>query len=381
LVITAGSASTTYGGVVPTITPSYAGFVNGDTPASLTTAPTCSTTATSSSPVGSYPSTCSGAVDANYTISYTAGTVTIAPAPLIITAPSPTITEGSTIPSFTPTYNGFVNGQTAGSLSAQPACMTTATNSSPAGTYPVTCSGAVDSNYNISYVAGTLTITGTGLQGTISLSPTSLSFGNQVLNTTSGARSVTVSNTGTGPLNLNGVAAGAEYAANSTCASTLNPGGACTVNVTFTPTALGTQTGTVTLYSNASNGPQIVNLTGNGFAGAALSCTNCVVGGFAVGSGGGEKIITLANAQNVALTNISINITGSNDYSQTNTCGTALGARQTCAITVTFTPSIIGVHNATLTVADSAANTPQTAALIGAGLVSAGQAARSTAGE
>ena len=54
----------------PTITPTYAGFVNGDDASSLTTAPTCSTTATSSSPVGSYPSSCSGAVDANYTISY-----------------------------------------------------------------------------------------------------------------------------------------------------------------------------------------------------------------------------------------------------------------------------------------------------------------------
>jgi len=204
-----------------------------------------------------------------------------------------------------------------------------------------------------------------------------LIFGNQVLNTTSGVRSVTVTNTGTGPLNVTSVAASPEYARNSMCASTLNPGDACTVGVTFTPTALGAQTGTVTLNSNASNGPQVVNLTGNGFAGAALSCSNCVVGGFVVGSGGGEKIITLANAQNVALTNLSISITGSSDYSQTNTCGTALGARQTCAITVTFTPSIVGVDNSTLTVADSAANSPQTATLLGAGLPSVAQAARS----
>ncbi len=381
LIVTAGSASMTYGGAVPTITPTFAGSVNHDSSASLTSAPTCSTTATNSSPVGSYPSTCLGAVDTNYSITYTAGTVTIAPAPLTITAPSATISAGSAIPSFTPAYNGFVNGQTASSLTTQPVCTTTATNSSPAGSYPITCSGAVDANYTISYVAGILTITATGLQGTMSLSTTSLSFGNQVLNTTSGARSVTVTNTGTGPLNVSSVAASAEYAANSTCVSALNPGGACTVNVTFTPTALGTQTGTVTVNSNASNGPQVVNLTGNGFAGAALSCSNCVVGRFVVGSGGGEKIITLANAQNVALTNISISITGSNDYSQTNTCGTALGARQTCAITVTFTPSIVGVDSATLTVADSAANSPQTATLMGAGLASAGQAARSTAGK
>jgi len=238
-------------------------------------------------------------------------------------------------------------------------------------------SGTITVTDNASGSPQTVSLTGTGLQGTMSLSTTNLSFGNQVLNTTSGVRSVTVTNTGTGPLNVTSVAASPEYARNSMCASTLNPGDACTVGVTFTPTALGAQTGTVTLNSNASNGPQVVNLTGNGFAGAALSCSNCVVGGFVVGSGGGEKIITLANAQNVALTNLSISITGSSDYSQTNTCGTALGARQTCAITVTFTPSIVGVDNSTLTVADSAANSPQTATLLGAGLPSVAQAARS----
>ena len=56
---------------MPAVTPSYSGFVNGDGASSLTTAPTCSTTAASSSPVGSYPSICSGAVDADYAITYT----------------------------------------------------------------------------------------------------------------------------------------------------------------------------------------------------------------------------------------------------------------------------------------------------------------------
>ena len=49
---------------------SYSGFVNGDTSASLTAQPVVSTTATTSSPVASYPITASGAVDANYTICY-----------------------------------------------------------------------------------------------------------------------------------------------------------------------------------------------------------------------------------------------------------------------------------------------------------------------
>jgi hypothetical protein len=162
LTITASSGSMTYGGTVPTITPSYSGFVNGDTPASLTTAPTCSTTATSSSPAGPYPSSCSGAVDANYTITYVPGTLTVnasgAPPTLTITASSGSMTYGGTVPTITPSYSGFVNGDTPASLTTAPTCSTTATSSSPAGPHPSSCSGAVDANYTISYVTGSVSV-------------------------------------------------------------------------------------------------------------------------------------------------------------------------------------------------------------------------------
>jgi MBG domain (YGX type)/Putative Ig domain len=77
LTVTASGGSMTYGGTVPAITPAYTGFVTGDSAASLTTAPTCSTTATPASPVGSYPSICTGAVDPDYSISYVSGQVTV----------------------------------------------------------------------------------------------------------------------------------------------------------------------------------------------------------------------------------------------------------------------------------------------------------------
>ena len=61
----------------PTLTASYSGFVLGNTASNLTTQPTLTTTATSSSPAGNYPITASGAFAANYSISYAAGTLTI----------------------------------------------------------------------------------------------------------------------------------------------------------------------------------------------------------------------------------------------------------------------------------------------------------------
>lgn len=159
LTITAANQSMTYGGALPSFTAGYSGFVGGDSAASLTTAPTCATTATGGSSAGQYAITCSGAVDPNYSIGYQQGTLTISQAALTITASSPTVVYNGTVPAITPSYSGFVNGDSAASLSTAPTCTSTAPASGAAGTYTTSCTGAVDPNYSISYVAGTLTIT------------------------------------------------------------------------------------------------------------------------------------------------------------------------------------------------------------------------------
>ena len=85
LTIAADSQSMTYGAAVPTLTASYSGFVNGDTPASLNPQPTLSTTATSASAPGGYSISVGGAVDPNYAIDFVAGSLTVTPAPLTVT--------------------------------------------------------------------------------------------------------------------------------------------------------------------------------------------------------------------------------------------------------------------------------------------------------
>jgi MBG domain (YGX type)/Pentapeptide repeats (8 copies)/Fibronectin type III domain/Bacterial Ig domain len=85
-------------------------------------------------------------------------TFSVAPAPLSVSAPSTARAYGAANPAFTPAYSGFVNGDTAASLTTQPTCTTTATPVSPVGTYPINCSGASSTNYAIAYIPGTLTI-------------------------------------------------------------------------------------------------------------------------------------------------------------------------------------------------------------------------------
>lgn len=89
-------------------------------------------------------------------------TLNISQASLTITAGSAIMNQGAAIPKLTVSYNGFVNGDNASSLSTPPSVTTTATASSPPGVYPITVSGAVDRNYNISYNPGTLTINAVG---------------------------------------------------------------------------------------------------------------------------------------------------------------------------------------------------------------------------
>ncbi len=163
MTITADNQTKVYGAAPPTFAASYTGFVNDDTPASLTTLPTLTTTATDSSHVSGnpYAVNASGAVDSNYSISYVAGGLTVTPAPLVITADNQTKVYGAAVPALTASYTGFVNGDTSANLSTLPALTTTATSTShvSATPYSVNASGAVDSDYTISYVAGGLTVT------------------------------------------------------------------------------------------------------------------------------------------------------------------------------------------------------------------------------
>ncbi|WP_239123771.1 discoidin domain-containing protein [Rhizocola hellebori] len=100
----------------------------------------------------------------------------------------------------------------------------------------------------------------------IGLSSSSVAFGNQTVNTTSAAQTVTVSNSGNAVANLGAVNVTGEFARTTTCGATLAAGASCTISVTFTPTGTGTRSGSVSFTSNAPGSPHPVNLSGNGVA-------------------------------------------------------------------------------------------------------------------
>jgi hypothetical protein len=110
---------------------------------------------------------------------------------------------------------------------------------------------------------------------TLATNPSSLTFASQALNTTSGAQTVTVNNTGTAAATVSGITATGDFAQTNTCGTSIAAGGSCTVSVKFTPTASGTRTGNLTVSSNATNSPTTVALTGTG---AGTVSTNLAAG-------------------------------------------------------------------------------------------------------
>jgi len=129
LTITADNQTMVYGSSLPALTVTYDGFLNGDTPASLTTLPTV-ITVSAGSPVGNDAITVSGAVAANYAITYAPGTLAVIPAPLTIIANNVSRFFGAANPPLTASFFGFVNGDTPARLSAAPTLATAALASS-----------------------------------------------------------------------------------------------------------------------------------------------------------------------------------------------------------------------------------------------------------
>jgi hypothetical protein len=213
------------------------------------------------------------------------------------------------------------------------------------------------------------------------ISPTSLGFNSQLVNTTSAPQTVTFTNSGSTPVTLAGITPSGDFAETNTCPSSLAASANCTISVTFTPLAAGTLTGTLTVnYAGGTadiplagtgtllNGgdPGTVSPTGLTFATQSLSVTSL------------PQTITLLNTASTSVAINSVAISG--DFQQTNTCGTSVTAGSSCTISVTFTPTTTGTRPGTVTISDNGSSTPHTVTLSGTGAASSSGSSGSGSG-
>ena len=156
LSVLAADIGKTYGQSDPVLGYTVAGLVAGDSAASVLSG---SLQRTAGENTGRYTIARGAlAANANYTLGFTGGILTITPAELLIQGNNAQRISGNANPSFTATYSGLVRGDDASVIRGL-TFSTAAAASSPAGTYAVIPSGAIADNYAIRYGNGILTVT------------------------------------------------------------------------------------------------------------------------------------------------------------------------------------------------------------------------------
>lgn len=203
-----------------------------------------------------------------------------------------------------------------------------------------------------------LAANGEGVAAGLTLLPANLFFGSQVTGQVSTAQTVTVTNTSPAADIIQSITANGDFGQVNTCAGTLNSGASCVISVTLTPSGIGARTAVLTINDSA-NGAHAVALSGSGqAAGVTLSPESLAFGSQPIP---GASTVVAGSAQTVTVTNngaasVTIGaIAASGDFSETNTCGSALAPAATCTISVSFAPTALGHRSGALNVNEGSA--------------------------
>jgi hypothetical protein len=205
------------------------------------------------------------------------------------------------------------------------------------------------------------------------VTPTSVTFPAQQLNTQSKPIQVTLSNEGNGTaltvssIGISGANA-ADFGQTNNCTSVPGPG-SCTINVTITPLALGARSAVLMITDNSSGSPQAIDLFGTGSApSVSLSPGSVSFPVQALKTKSAAIPVTFSNTGTGTVVVSSVAISGADaaDFTQTNNCS-SVPSSGSCTINVTITPSGSGARTAVLMVTDDAAGSPQSINLSGTG--------------
>jgi hypothetical protein len=166
-----------------------------------------------------------------------------------------------------------------------------------------------------------------------------------------------------------------QIASNSSCLSSLADQATCTLNIVFTPSAVGARSGTLTVSSSAANSPLTLSLSGTGIKAVpilGLGTTSLAFGNQLLGTASNTNSVVLTNTGTGPLTVTAVSATG--DFKETTNCSSiAIGAL--CSVAVGFTPTQTGPRSGQLSITDNVGSSPQIIALSGTGTDFALQAA------
>ena len=261
-------------------------------------------------------------------------------------------------------------------------------------------SGTITATGNSSSVSAQLQLSGTGQDaGLLVASPSSVTFANQATGTVSAAQTVTLSNTGNGPLTLGSLSMKQFNNADATafpevdnCPVILDPEQSCQVSMQFAPSQLGSQSA----YLSSSNQADVAYVSGVGIASGAggsgsisLSASLLNFGAVSVGTVAPAQYSYLQNIGTVPVNVLGTSVTltsaqgNAGDFSVSlydsnigTACATLLPGTANpaetspdiCGVSVTFTPSVAGTETATVSVTDTTSGSPHTFTVSGMGV-------------
>lgn len=200
----------------------------------------------------------------------------------------------------------------------------------------------------------------------VSLNPTSLRYSPQQIGVASQPQQVLLRNMGSSALGISSISVTGDFAENDNCGNTLSAASNCNLSVVFTPTTVGTRTGSLVVNDDAVGSPHVISLSGSAFgAVVVLAPASLAFPNVEVGSSSAAQTLTLSNNGNANL-NIS-NIQVGGDFAQTNNCPGALAAGSSCTFSITFAPTDSGSRGGQLTISDNVQGSPQTVGFAGTG--------------
>lgn len=192
-------------------------------------------------------------------------------------------------------------------------------------------------------VSDSVSLIGTGIAGVLEVLPTTLDFGQVPVNSNSAIQQVTISNPGSGVLNLETMSISGEFSETNTCGQTLAAGESCVVNITYNPLTAGNMTGSLNITANDGATPQsaTVSLTGFGTV-ASLSASPGALnfGETDVGGSSSSQEVTVTNTGNEPLTFTSVALTG--EFTSTDNCSATINPDESCAFVLTYQPQTGG---------------------------------------
>jgi hypothetical protein len=158
-----------------------------------------------------------------------------------------------------------------------------------------------------------------------------------------------------------------QIASNSSCLSSLADEATCTLNMVFTPSAVGARNGTLTVTSSAANSPLTFSLSGTGLQAMpmlSLATAPLAFGNQLLQTSSNTTSLVLTNSGTAPLTVTAVRTTG--DFSETTNCSSIAAGAQ-CSVAVGFTPTQTGARSGQLSITDNVGGSPQLIALSGTG--------------